>query len=208
MTPGEYRELSRLWKEQVDPSREQAALRALAEEIQRTAMRRRMVGLGGAYLGIGVCGTLLLVKSMPMPMPLILGVMIAFMMWWMWKERQFLKATRALADCPPRSFPKAAMERMRVELRLLTICLWLAVPAGIFVLVLLIASRESIGLGAALLALTDTYWRKLAAYLVTVFVVQVYFIRDQRQLRQQLRRLEAMSRELETEDLRDRAEEA
>jgi hypothetical protein len=129
------------------------------------------------------------------------------MIWSIWKELQFLKATRALADCPPRKFSEAAMKNLRTELRLLTICLWLNVPAGIFVILLGIATRESIGLGAAALELAGPYWRKLVAVVVSFLFVQVIFIRIRLKMCRQLRRLEAMSREWEAEEMRDLTEE-
>lgn len=200
MTPDDFPQYAELWKEQIDPE-ELAQLQAMAKNIERTARRKRLLDLS---LGFGFVGPACLILWI-YPVSLLakfgfvlLGAMVFWVVWW---RHQITRASRATAIDDPRVFFEKTIKNVQSELNLSTISFFLAVPAFFGCVVLTNSLHGRDGIALFLRALRDGN-PKVILILSFVILGGVYFARDNLKLREQLRRLESMSREWDEQQLR------
>jgi hypothetical protein len=205
MTRSGFSELSGLWQEQVDPPEEER-LRLLSRDIVRSAGRRRAIDLLLALIAIGLVTMALFLHPAPAAVRLVLAGVTGFLAWTVWMRQRLFTAARALAVCEPDAFFGAAIGNARAELRYSTLSLWGAAPAALLLFLLLLTPRDRFELDPV--AAFGAHPVRMALVLLTLLLGYVFFVRDNFRLREQLRRLEAMSTEWDAEHARDIAESA
>lgn len=203
MTEPDDLDLAELWREQVDPRQAEAELRQLSKDIERSALRRRRIdfSLGAAALAVVA---FYLVNHPTYWKVYLAGAAIAI--GGLWVRHHLHKAARALATCDPEKYCEAALKHARAELRFSTFCLWAVYPV-IVIMMLMLRLTET---GSLELAIPDLFGRYLARLLLataTSVGVILFFLVDNRRLRDQIRRLEILDREREAEEARDLTEE-
>ena len=201
MTPRDFPDFARLWKEQVDPA-EQASLRALANTIRHTARRRKGFDFTVGLAAIALALFFLAQATLPVA-GLVYIVVIVAIAGLLWARHQVAESARAMVADEPSQFFAAAIKSVQGELRLSTFGLCLAAPGTVSLLIMGLVDRGANTVDLLLGALSNFALPGL--FLIIAFA---YFVWENIQLRQQLRRLEEMSHEYEEETLRDMREEA
>jgi len=206
VTPREYPELARLWQEQVDPA-EHVSLHALEKDIKRIAKGRWLFDFLMGALCVAVISLELLIRPMGLPNRMAFVFVMALVVWAVWRRRQIAKSARALVVGEPVAFFAAAIENARTELKFSTASLFMAAPAGFGFFVAMLATQRGTGIGHVLGELFGAHLVKTMLFAVVLALGYFFFTRANIRLREQLRRLEAMSRECAEEDARDLTEE-
>ena len=202
MMPDEFRPYAELWQEQIDPD-ELAELQAMAKTIERTARWKLLIDFSLVLFFIGVAGFALWTYPTSLAAGFGFALVIALMLWGGWKRHQLTKASRATDIRDPHLFFETAIENVRAELRMSTLSFYLMVPGLIAGLLILSALR---GMDIPELILLEVSKKSLArtiAITAISIVAMYFFIRDNIKLREQLRRLETMSREWDARDLEE-----
>lgn len=205
MTPREYPEFARLWQEQVDPE-EHASLHALAKDIKRIAKSRLWFDFAMGAMCVAGISLQLLIRPMGLPNRLAFVFMMALVVWAVWTRRRIAKSARALVVGEPVAFFTAAIENARAELSFSTTSLFIAPPAGFGLFVAMLATQRGTDIDQVLGELLGAYLVKTMLFALVVALALFFFTRANIRLREQLRRLEAMSRECAEEDARDLTE--
>lgn len=202
MMPHDFPEYAALWREQIDP-KELAGLQAMATKIKRSAGRKwlldRMVGL--VLLGV-ICEAILRWQA-PLPIKGCLALILLGPIWCFWRQRQIVRASRAIAADDPQLFFEAAIENVRAEINLYTLSVRLAIPSVIAVLLLIVAAQGFDHLYMRFMNVLTLATPKVTVVVVIIILGQIYLSRDNVRVRERLRRLEAMRREWDERDPRE-----
>ena len=196
-----FPEYARLWREQIDP-KELAALQARAKNIERDARRKRLVDLALGFLSIGMVGVFLWSNPTSPQIRLGFALLVAGAAWLVWRRHQITRASRATAVDDPRNFFETAIENVRAEINLSTISLFMGVPVFISAVLLTKAAQGIDGVDWFLRLPSNINFVGIMV-LVVLVLGHVYFARENIRLREQLRRLESMSREWDDQPARD-----
>lgn len=199
MMAHDFRHYAELWQEQIDRE-ELAELQAMGKNIEQTAGRKRLIDFSLVLIFIGLAGYVSWTYPASLRARFGFGLIIALMIWAGWKRHQLTRASRATDIHDPHVFFAQAIRNVRAELNMSTLSFYLMVPALIIGLFLMSALRA---LGIPELIILEVSEKSVAK--TTIFaaiwvLAMLYFIRDNIKLRQQLRRLEGMSREWEARD--------
>lgn len=206
VTPREYPELARLWQEQVDPA-EHISLHVLEKDIKRIARIRWLFDFAMGALCVAVISLELLIRPMGLTNRMAFVFVMALVLWAVWRRRQIVKSARALVVGEPVAFFAAAIENARTELNFSTTSLFMAAPAGFAFFVAMLATQRGADIGDVFGELFGAHLGKTMLFAVAVALGYFFFTRANIRLREQLRRLEAMSGECAEEDARDLTEE-
>lgn len=196
MTPDDFPDLARLWQEQVDPAAERARFGTLADQLRRSARRRRLLDF--AFGGLGLL-LILAVLTHPGSTLFHIGVAASVLVigWSMWKRQRLAAAALAMDESDPRSFLNDAIAGARAEVRFTTWSLYATIP--FFALwFYLIAAQEIPKVAGIIPNALGPF-----VYLAAIAILYFFFIRANLRLREQQRRLEAMGAEYEAEEARD-----
>lgn len=203
MTRPDRSDLTALWQEQVDPHREEAALRVLAKEIERSALRRRRIDFSLGAAALAVIG-FYMVSHPAYWWVLLTGGVIA--LGTIWVRHRLHEAARALFVRDPERYCEAALEHARVELNFSMAGL-LAFYPTILLLMLMMRLTETGSLGLAIDEFFTTHLARLLLATVASAGIILIFLADNRRLRDHIRRLEALDRERKAEEARDLTDE-
>ncbi len=192
MTLDDFPQYAELWREQIGPE-ELARIQARAKTIARSAKRKQVVDLALAVLAIAMVCLVLWMNPASWQVKLGFAVLVAGVLWHGWKRHQITRTALATVD-DPGVFYATAIKNLRSEISLSTVSLCVGGPVFIASISL---SKASEGLNGLDWILRDPLQVNLEKFVVvaTIFVIYVYFIRENLQLREQLRRLEDMSRD-------------
>jgi hypothetical protein len=163
----------------------------MAKNIERTAKWKRLLDVSLSLSCVGVACLILWSYSASLQVKFGYFLLVAMALWLAWRRHQITRASRATAIDDPHVFFEKAIKNVRAEINLSTISIWLAPPA----LILSILLMKSIH-GLTTMELLRHLLHKGPAIVGTILVlITIYFVRDNIKLREQLRRLESMSRE-------------
>lgn len=194
MTPQGFPLYAELWREQIG-AEELAELRSMAKTIERGARRRWRLDISLAVGTIALA--LLFLGTGPSSLPVKLWIVLvgAAVLWAGWRRHAITRASRATAIHEPALFFETAIGNARAEIGLSTTSLILGVPVVILGPVLVYQAR---GLTSVDLILAEMFEANLAKTIVCGIALVLgygYFLRENINLREQLRRLERMRRE-------------
>lgn len=193
MMPGDFPQYAELWQEQVDPE-ELAELQAMAKNIERAARRKRLLDVSLALAFIGPACLALWIYPGALRIKFGLVLCGAGALWGVWRRHEITRASRATAIHDPHVFFEKTIKNVRAEINLSTLSLCLMLPAFVVCFLLMNALRGHDGVEAFLQALHDKKLMLISAAAILILAA-IYFTRDIIKLRQQVRRLESMSRE-------------
>lgn len=203
IAPLKFSDYAELWQEQTSPE-ELAVLQSRARTIERSASRRRLRDLALTITAVGIAALYLWHRHTSLQMKLAFAPLVLVMVWGMWRRHQITRAAWAIAVDHPCAFFETAIENARAELRLSTIACIGALPFfAISLWLVKIAQGADFG---SLLRLPYGLSVASGAVLAVGFLGYLLFLRENRKLRTQLRRLEAMRREWEDQAALDRRE--
>lgn len=201
LTPLDFPGYAALWREQTSPE-ELALLQTRARTIARSAGRRRLRDIGLTLLAAGMIIQFLWFHPMPLPIelgfaPLFVGVI--GLAWW---RHRITRAALAITADDPRAFFEAAIANVHAELRFSRVSLYFGLPIFVFT-VWLVKAAQGIDLIDWLRRLPRDINLFGITCLTIVALTYVFFLREDRTLRAQRRRLEAMQREWEEQPGRE-----
>lgn len=194
MTSDDIPQYAELWKEQIDQE-ELAQLQAMGKNIERTAKWKRLLDVALAFAFIGPASFILWINPASLQTKFGLALLGAVAIGIVWRRHQITKASRATAIGDPRIFFEKTAKNVRAEISMSTISLCLGVPGFIACISLMGSLRGLSGIELLLLALSDENRVKTILILTIMALGCGYFVIDNIKLREQLRRLESMSRE-------------
>lgn len=202
MMSDDFRQYAELWQEQIAPE-EVAQLQAMARDIERIARWKRLLDLSLALAFIGLAGLALWIYPASLQAKFGFALLAAMVMWGLWRRHQITRASRATAIHDPRVFFEKTIKNVRAEINLSTTSFCLMVPAVVFCFFLISAVRGLDVVELVRLELSSKSLTKTVFVLTIWLMALAYFVRDNIKLREQLRRLESMSREWDDHPGRD-----
>lgn len=194
MTSSGFPQYAKLWQEQIG-AEELVQLQTMATTIERTARWRRLIDLSLWFLAFGLVCLVLWLNTTSLEVKLGFALLVAGTTWFGWKRHQITKASRATTVDDPRAFFETAIRNVRAEISLSTISLSLGPPVFITSVLLTQAAEGVEGFEWIYRKLNYASLARTMVILAFIILFAAYFVRDNMRLREQLRRLESMSRE-------------
>lgn len=183
-----------LWREQIGPE-ELAELQAMAKNIEHTARWRRLFDALWLIAFAAVAGLALWLYPSSPAARLALALLMAVLLGMFWIRNRLTRASRATIVDDPTIFFDKAIRNVRAEINLYTLSSWLTAPGLLLGLWVMSTLRDLSIPQLFVRELRDQSPLKTIGLTIAMMLGGFFFTRDYMRLREQLRRLESMSRE-------------